>query len=72
MYYNFQIERNINSLGTPYDFRSIMHYSSTAYAKGRYYTIETLDKRKRHLINHGDRVNDLSKIDIQQINLMYC
>ena len=49
-----------------------MHYSSTAFAKGRYYTIETLDKRKRHLINHSDRVNDLSKIDIQQINLMYC
>lgn len=49
-----------------------MHYSLTAFAKGRYYTTETLDKRKQHLINHGDRVNDLSKIDIQQINLMYC
>lgn len=71
MYYNFQIERNVNSLGTPYDLQSIMHYSSTAFSVGRYYTIETLDKSKQHLINHGDRINDFSPIDIKQINLMY-
>ena len=71
MYYNFQVERNIDSLGTPYDFQSIMHYSSTAFARGQYYTIETHDKRKQYLINHGDQVNDLSQIDIWQINLMY-
>jgi len=71
MYYNFQIENNINSLGTPYDLQSIMHYSATAFARGPYYTIETIDKSKQYLINHGDRVNDFSAIDIQQINLMY-
>ena len=71
MYYNFQIERNIDSLGTPYDLKSIMHYGSTAFAREPYYTIETRDKSKQYLINHGDRVNDFSEIDIQQINLMY-
>jgi len=71
MAYNFQIENNINSLGTPYDLQSIMHYSATAFARGPYYTIETIDKSKQYLINHGDRVNDFSKIDIEQINKMY-
>lgn len=72
MYYNFQKERNINSLDTPYDLRSIMHYGSTAFARNyRYKTITTIDQSQQHLIDHGDRISDFSPIDIKQINLMY-
>jgi len=71
MYYNFQIENNIDSLGTPYDLRSIMHYSSTAFSRGPYYTIQTLDQSQQYLINRLDNGNSFSDIDIQQINLMY-
>ena len=70
MAYNFkkQPASNINSLGTPYDIRSMMHYGSTAFGGGRR-TIETKDPSKQRLI--GQR-GGFSDIDIKQINLMYC
>jgi len=72
LYYNFQKEYNVDSLGTPYDLRSIMHYSSTAFTRNyRYKTITTIDQSKQYLIDHGDRIFDFSPTDIKQINLMY-
>ncbi|XP_057314061.1 zinc metalloproteinase nas-15-like [Hydractinia symbiolongicarpus] len=58
----------INSLGIPYDYQSIMHYGEKAFSKNRKNTIETLDPKKQSLI--GQR-KGLSKLDIQQINLLY-
>merc|ERR1711964_702034 len=58
----------INSLGTPYDFRSMMHYGATAFGRGRM-TIQTVDPQKQGQI--GQR-GGFSDIDIKQINLMYC
>jgi len=68
MAFNFRKARNIDSLGTPYDFRSMMHYGSTAFGRGRR-TIETKDPNNQRLI--GQR-GGFSEIDIKQIALMYC
>ncbi|XP_057291911.1 hatching enzyme 1.2-like [Hydractinia symbiolongicarpus] len=66
--FNKQKASNINSLGTPYDFRSMMHYSSGAFGGGRR-TIEAKDRANQNLM--GQR-NGFSAIDVKQINLMYC
>jgi len=71
MAYNFQKASNINSLGTPYDLASMMHYSSTAFARGGMKTITTKDRSKQHLIDTYNRISGFSPIDIQQLNLMY-
>jgi len=70
MGYNFNIQRNINSLGTPYDLASMMHYSSTAFAtRGR--TITTKDRSKQSIIDTYNRISGFSATDIKQLNLMY-
>ena len=66
--FNKHSTRTIDSLGTPYDFRSMMHYGSTAFGGGRR-TIEAIDSKNQRLI--GQR-GGFSEIDIKQINLMYC
>ncbi|KAL9985917.1 hypothetical protein ACROYT_G008371 [Oculina patagonica] len=56
----------IDSLGTPYDYDSIMHYAPKEFSRNNRYTIQP---RKQ-----GARIGNrsyLSKIDIQQANLMY-
>lgn len=70
MRYNFNKHsiHTIDSLGTPYDFGSMMHYGSTVFGNG-YQTIKTIDPDKQRLI--GQRVG-FSKIDIEQIKRMYC
>lgn len=70
MQYNFNKHstHTIDSLGTPYDFSSMMHYGSTAFGGG-YQTIQTIKPRNQGLI--GQR-KGFSKIDIEQINKMYC
>ena len=60
--------RTINSLGTPYDFGSMMHYSSTAFGRGRT-TIQIINSRNR--VSLGQR-RGFSSTDIKQINKMYC
>jgi len=69
MQFNFNkfTTRTIDSLGTPYDYQSMMHYGSTAFGRGRQ-TIQTIDSTKQRLI--GQR-NGFSQIDIQQLGLMY-
>nr|CAA06314.1 PMP1 protein [Podocoryna carnea] len=66
--FNKKSSSSINSLGTPYDFRSMMHYSTTAIGGGRT-TIRTKNPSNQRLL--GQR-SGFSEIDIKQINLMYC
>ncbi|KAJ7370923.1 hypothetical protein OS493_028998 [Desmophyllum pertusum] len=56
----------IDSLGTPYDYSSIMHYGSTAFSKNRRPTIVA----KKSGVTLGNRKR-LSSVDIQQMNLLY-
>lgn len=68
--FNFkkQPASNINSLGTPYDFLSMMHYGKTAFG-GRKTTIQTIKPRYQELL---DQRGGFSSIDIQQTKKMYC
>lgn len=70
MAYNFNkfSTSRIDSLGTPYDFRSMMHYGSTAFGRGRR-TIEARNPANQRLM--GQR-GGFSEIDKKQIGLMYC
>ena len=70
MEYNFNkhSKHTIDSLGTPYDFESMMHYGSTAFGEGRQ-TIQTIKSEKQGLIGQRKGFNH---IDIKQINKMYC
>jgi len=68
--YAFNIQRNIDSLGTPYDLHSMMHYSSIAFSTGGK-TITTKDSSKQRIIDTYNRISGFSEIDIKQINLMY-
>ena len=69
MRFNFdkQSQSSVNSLGTPYDYESMMHYGETAFGGGRV-TITTIDRSKQKVI--GNR-KGFSQIDIRQINAMY-
>lgn len=59
----------IDSLGTPYDFSSMMHYGAGAFSTGwGRKTIVTKDPSKQRLI--GQR-NGFSQVDIKQLGLMY-
>ncbi|XP_057316847.1 low choriolytic enzyme-like [Hydractinia symbiolongicarpus] len=75
MVFNFnKLPRNkIDSLGTTYDYASMMHYSRQAFGCDRYGrnckdTIRTIDGSKQNVI--GNR-NGFSEGDIAQINKMY-
>lgn len=62
----------VDSLGVPYDLKSIMHYSESAWtgSKDRI-SIKTKDPKLQHLIR-GDRTsNGFSELDIKQIRLLY-
>lgn len=72
MAFNFQIQRGIDSLGTPYDLSSMMHYSSTAFARRGTKTITTVDRSKQRTIDTYNRISGFSQTDIKQLNLMYC
>lgn len=66
---NFQKEpaNTVNSLGTPYDLKSMMHYPSKAFGGGKM-TIQVLDASKQHWIGQRE---GFSEIDKKQLNLMY-
>eukprot|EP00092_Neocalanus_flemingeri_P019839 GFUD01021490.1.p1 GENE.GFUD01021490.1~~GFUD01021490.1.p1 ORF type:complete len:277 (+),score=37.78 GFUD01021490.1:23-832(+) len=70
-YSNF---RKVNSdgwsnYGLPYDYRSVMHYGSTFFAKNRRrLTIKTKNPRMQNVIGRADGVSDL---DIQLVKKMY-
>lgn len=63
-----QLAYNIDSLGTPYDYLSIMHYSKNAFGRGKM-TIRTKNSTYQNKI--GRRIG-FSEIDKEQINRMYC
>ena len=64
--HNFDKRTDVDSLGVTYDFNSVMHYSSTAFAKSGTVTISAKEKD----LPFG-RVPELSPLDIKQANLLY-
>jgi len=57
----------IDSLGEPYDYRSIMHYGKNAFG-GSKITIETIDPDYQNII--GSRAG-FSRSDVTQLNKLY-
>ncbi|CAG9855331.1 unnamed protein product [Phyllotreta striolata] len=71
--YNFNklSEDEVNSLGIPYDYDSIMHYARNTFSKGTYLdTIQPIDVPGRKRPEIGQRIR-LSEGDIAQTNLLY-
>jgi len=67
--YNFkkQTTERVTSHGTPYDYRSVMHYGKTAFGSGKV-TMQAIDTYFTDLIGVGSGFSD---IDVVQINKMY-
>lgn len=61
---------NTDSRGTPYDYRSMMHYSFDAFGSGRM-TIKTKDPLMQYEIGNGQGDRGFSNIDIIQLQRMY-
>ena len=57
--------KRANTFELPYDYKSIMHYSATAFAKKGTKTIEPLKIPKL------SKNTKLSKIDIQSVRRLY-
>lgn len=71
--YNFNKlnDDEVNSLGVPYDYDSIMHYARNTFSKGTYLdTIQPIDVPGRKRPEIGQRIR-LSEGDIAQTNLLY-
>nr|XP_012228893.1 PREDICTED: bone morphogenetic protein 1-like [Linepithema humile] len=71
--YNFNklTEEEVNSLGLPYDYDSIMHYAKNTFSKGTYLdTILPLESPGKKRPEIGQRIK-LSEGDIAQTNLLY-
>ena len=71
MLYNFNkyTTTTIDSLGTPYDYLSMMHYPDWAFSNNGKPSIVTKDKSMQKVI--GQR-GGMSAIDKVQINKLYC
>eukprot|EP00559_Dactyliosolen_fragilissimus_P003003 CAMPEP_0184863314 /NCGR_PEP_ID=MMETSP0580-20130426/10503_1 /TAXON_ID=1118495 /ORGANISM="Dactyliosolen fragilissimus" /LENGTH=310 /DNA_ID=CAMNT_0027361579 /DNA_START=8 /DNA_END=936 /DNA_ORIENTATION=- len=63
---NFEKRTNSNSLGSPYDFGSVMHYSAYAFAIDR--NVKTIITKNGESIGQRSGASDT---DIEQIRLMY-
>lgn len=61
-------ESLINSYDVDYDYSSIMHYSSTAFAKER--GLVTIEPRPKRDVKFGQREH-LSALDVKQARAMY-
>ncbi|CAB0044896.1 unnamed protein product [Trichogramma brassicae] len=71
--YNFNklTDDEVNSLGLPYDYDSIMHYAKNTFSKGTYLdTILPMEMHGKKRPEIGQRVR-LSEGDIAQTNLLY-
>ena len=60
--------QKVDSLGTPYDYHSIMHYNKYAFSRNRRPTITALDSNFTGRLGQRE---GLSPIDIKQANLLY-
>ncbi|XP_050404770.2 protein SpAN [Patella vulgata] len=58
----------IDSIGIKYDYRSIMHYGGTAFAKDNGVTIKTRDPRYQDIIG---KATTISQADIETVSGMY-
>jgi len=67
MRYNFNKANEVNSLGNPYDYRSVMHYDKTAFGSGRI----TMMPKNRYFENIIGTGSGFSKQDIIQFNQLY-
>ena len=67
--HNFQKRTEIDSMGTIYDYESIMHYSSRAFSKNGLRTITSATKKKWNR-KMGNR-EKLSNLDIYQVIKRY-
>lgn len=65
--YNFKKRTEINSLGSKYDKKSIMHYDGYAFSSNSRPTI--MDKATGVAVDA--QRDDLSKSDLYQVNKMY-
>lgn len=65
----FEIRKRgeVTTLGQPYDFQSIMHYSNKEFSKNGADTIQAIADPGMPLGN----VNSLSAVDVMQLNLLY-
>lgn len=71
--YNFNklTSEDVNSLGLPYDYDSIMHYARNTFSKGTYLdTILPVEIKGKKRPEIGQRLK-LSEGDIAQANLLY-
>ncbi|XP_043283629.1 tolloid-like protein 1 [Venturia canescens] len=71
--YNFNklTDDEVNSLGLPYDYDSIMHYAKNTFSRGTYLdTILPMESHGKKRPEIGQRVR-LSEGDIAQTNLLY-
>ncbi|XP_055381621.1 dorsal-ventral patterning protein tolloid isoform X2 [Condylostylus longicornis] len=71
--YNFNMltSDDVNSLGQPYDYDSIMHYARNTFSKGTYLdTILPIEVKGKKRPEIGQRIR-LSQGDVAQANLLY-
>jgi len=64
MRFNFNIEKGSRTLGTPYDYDSVMHYGPYSFSTNRQATILPKDRSKKIGNRNGMSANDIRKLRI--------
>lgn len=66
--HNFNVAHGSNTLGSKYDFNSIMHYNAYEFATDR--SLPTITTKQPGIGLIGQRFS-LSTIDVEKIQLLY-